>query len=121
MEEAVSERGENWERTGRKEGEGKGRKRRTRRGGKRPWREKMSEVERTGRKEGEGSGTRRRGTRGPGGVYPEKPGPKGPGDTRTLRSMQGWKLPHVRKPLLLPPVIGPQDFIAIFAKRFAPE
>jgi len=36
------------ERTGRKKGEGRGRKRRTRRGGKRPWREKMSEVERTG-------------------------------------------------------------------------
>ena len=45
----------------------------------------MSEVERTGRKEGEGSGARRRGTRGPGGVYPGKPGPKGPGDTRDLR------------------------------------
>ena len=112
MEEAVSERGEN--RT-----QGRGRKRRTRRGGKRPWREKMSEVERTGRKEGEGSGARRRGTRGPGGVYPGKPGPKGPGDTRTLRSMQGWKLPHVRKPLLLPPVISPQDFVAEVAERFA--
>ena len=67
----------------------------------------MSEVGRTGRKEGEGSGARQRGTRGPGGVYPGKPGPRGPGDTRTLRSMQGRKLPHVRKPLLLPPVIGP--------------
>ena len=100
VEETVSDRGEN-------RPQGRGRKRRTRRGGKRPWREKMSEVGRTGRKEGEGSGARRRGTRGPGGVYPGKPGPRGPGDTRTLRSMQGRKLPHVRKPLLLPPVIGP--------------
>jgi len=83
----------------------------------------MSEVERTGRKEGEGSGTRRRGTRGPGGVYPEKPGPRGPGDIRTLRSRTGGgKLPHVRNlSCLLPPVIGPQDFIAVFAERFAPE
>jgi hypothetical protein len=59
----------------------------------------MSEVERTGRKEGEGNGTRQRGTRGPGGVYPEKPGPRGPGDTRTLRSRTGGgKLPHVQNP-----------------------
>jgi len=78
----------------------------------------MSEVERPGRKEGEGSGARRRGTRGPGGVYPEKPGPRGPGDIRTLRSTQGGKLPHVRNPLLLPPVIGPRDFIAMVAERF---
>nr|AIF15104.1 hypothetical protein [uncultured marine group II/III euryarchaeote KM3_69_G09] len=85
----------------------KGKEAENAKGGKRPWREKMSEVGRTGRKEGEGSGARRRGTRGPGGVYPGKPGPRGPGDTRTLRSMQGRKLPHVRKPLLLPPVIGP--------------
>ena len=85
----------------------------------------MSEVERTGRKEGEGSGARRRGTRGPGGVYPGKPGPKGPGDTRTLRSMQGRKLPHVRKPLLLPPVPPSTSSahlvsITIIAERFAP-
>ena len=116
MEEAVSDRGEN--RT-----QGRGRKRRTRRGGKRPWREKMSEVGRTGRKEGEGSGARRRGTRGPGGVYPGKPGPRGPGDTRTLRSMQGRKLPHVRKPLLLPPVIGPdfcRDGCAAFRRVLVP-
>ena len=77
------------------------------RGRRDPWRKLYRTVERTGRKEGAGSGARQRGTRGPGGVYPGKPGPKGPGDTRTLRSMQGRKLPHVRKPLLLPPVIGP--------------
>ena len=80
----------------------------------------MSEVERTGRKEGEGSGARRRGTRGPGGVYPGKPGPKGPGDTRTLRSMQGRKLPHVRKPLLLPPVIGP-DILSQWLRSVSPQ
>jgi hypothetical protein len=83
----------------------------------------MSEVERTGRKEGEGNGTRQRGTRGPGGVYPGKLGPRGPGDIRTLRSRTGGgKLPHVRNlSCLLPPVIGPQDFIAMFAERFALE
>ena len=83
----------------------------------------MSEVERTGRKEGEGNGTRQRGTRGPGGVYPGKLGPRGPGDIRTLRSRTGGgKLPHVRNlSCLLPPVIGPQDFIAMFAERFDSE
>ena len=47
--------------------------------------------------------------------------PGTPGKPGTLRSMQGWKLPHVRKPLLLPPVIGPYDFFAVFAERFDSE
>ena len=95
MEEAVSDRGENWRELDARKGK---------------------ETERDkGALEVPEESTRRnpgREARGTSGT-PGKPG--------TLRSMQGWKLPHVRKPLLLPPVIGPYDFFAVFAERFDSE
>ena len=138
VEEPVSDRGENWrelERTGRKEGEGKGRKGKeaeNAKGGETPL---EREDERSGENRTQGRGRKRSATKGlseasnrsirslrslPGGTRAERPG-----DTRTLRSMQGGKLPHVRNPLLLPPVPPSTSSahlvsITITAERLAP-
>ena len=83
-------RGDPWRslyRTVERNGESQDGKRRTRRGGRLPWRESMRcgenwrELERTGRKEGEGrkakgeETSRQRDPSGPGDVYPGDPGP----------------------------------------------